>query len=104
MGGLHGESEIIFGQAFFKRLAEREAESRKKRRFLLITFLLRLVQSKEKWKAVKATLMGYRGTPTCVFPSFALGEIHPSWRLRTIGEFRPLRRATKALPLETASF
>ena len=51
----------------FQKLAEREAESRKKRRFLLITFLLRLVQSKEKWKAVEVTLVGSRGPPTVDF-------------------------------------
>ena len=62
----------------FQKLAEREAESRKKRRFLLITFLLRLVQSKEKWKAVKITLVGYKGKPPLVcFPSFAFGKIYP---------------------------
>ena len=61
----------------FQKLAECEAEPRKKRRFLLITFLLRLVQSKEKWKAVKATLMRYKGNPHLCVPLFRLWRNSP---------------------------
>ena len=39
------------------------------------------------------------------FPLFSFGENSPfSGALNDKGEFRPLRRATKAPPLETASF
>ena len=61
----------------FQKLAECEAEPRKKRRFLLITFLLRLVQSKEKWKAVKVTLVKYKGNPHLCVPLFRLWRNSP---------------------------
>ena len=43
-------------------------------------------------------------TPLVVSPLSPYGEIHPFGRFRTIKEFRRLRAATKAPPLETASF
>ena len=36
------------------------------------------------------------GNPTCGFPSFPCGEIHPFGRFRTIKEFRALRSARRA--------
>ena len=63
--------------------------------FLFVSFFFAPFSAKEK--AANDLYFLYakiRETPTCVFPSFVCDEIHPSWRLRTIETFRPLRRAT----------
>ena len=73
----------------FQKLAEFEAAPHKKRRFLLITFLLRLVQSKEKWKAVKVTLMEYKGNPHLCVPLFRLWRNSPFVALTNVRGVSP---------------
>ena len=63
--------------------------------FLFVSFFFAPFAAKEKAANDLCFLyVKIRETPTCVFPSFVCDEIHPSWRLRTIETFRPLRRAT----------
>ena len=80
----------------FQKLAECEAEPRIFG-VSFVSFSLRLFPPKKSGKRLKLHLWYTRENPhLCVFPLLPLAKFTLSWRLRTIGEFRPLRRATNA--------
>ena len=96
IGEFMASKAIVFGQAFSQKGLRSLRQRLIKNGVSFVSFSLRLFPPKKSGKQLKLHLCDTRGTPTCVFPSFALGEIHPSWRFRTIGGFRTLRSPTNA--------